>query len=194
MKQMMDRTLAVDNAVRSGDMATLRRLFQDDPAFPNVLNDGGAFLIGSGTTGTQCSTSCWTPVPTSSSVASTTTRSFITLHAAPTALNRNDLAALKAVQAGDEALLGIPETALRAKRVPILAIVGELDWARPDAEAMVEIASNAEIEVIPAATHLNALSHPLLLDAIVRFLASIRASSVARRTPCRYRCRVVPLP
>lgn len=87
------------------------------------------------------------------------------------ALNRNDLAALKAVQAGDEALLGIPETALRANRVPILAIVGELDWARPDAEAMVEIASDAEIEVIPAATHVNAFAHPLFLDAIGRFLA-----------------------
>lgn len=87
------------------------------------------------------------------------------------ALNRNDLAALKAVHAGDEALLGIPETALRANRVPILAIVGELDWARPDAETMVEITSNAEIEVIPAATHVNAFFHPLFLDATVRFLA-----------------------
>lgn len=85
-------------------------------------------------------------------------------------LNRNDLAALKAVHAGDEALLSIPETALRANGIPILAIVGELDWARPDAENMVEIASNAQIEVIPAATHLTALNHPLFLDAIVRFL------------------------
>jgi pimeloyl-ACP methyl ester carboxylesterase len=86
-------------------------------------------------------------------------------------LNRNDLAALKAVYAGNESLLNIPETALRANRIPILLIVGELDWARPDAEHMVDITSNAELEVLPGATHVTALTHPLLLDVIVPFLA-----------------------
>jgi pimeloyl-ACP methyl ester carboxylesterase len=53
-----------------------------------------------------------------------------------------------------------------------LAVVGELDWARPDAEQMVAVASNSTIEIIPGATHVGAVTHPLFLEAVVRFLAA----------------------
>lgn len=88
------------------------------------------------------------------------------------ALNSNDVIALKAVQTGDAALRTIPEATLRSNKVPILAVVGELDWARPDAENMVDGVSNLKIEIIPGATHVTAVTHPRFLEAIVRFLAA----------------------
>jgi pimeloyl-ACP methyl ester carboxylesterase len=88
------------------------------------------------------------------------------------ALNSNDLVALKAVQMGDAALRTIPEATLRSNGVPILAVVGELDWARPDAERMVDVVSNSTIEIIPGATHVTGVTHPQFLAAVMRFLAS----------------------
>lgn len=88
------------------------------------------------------------------------------------ALNSNDVVALKAVQASDRALHTVTESALRANAIPVLAIVGELDWARPDAEQMVRVLSDSQIEIIPEATHGNAVTHPLFLEAAVRFLTA----------------------
>ena len=89
-----------------------------------------------------------------------------------TALNSNDVVALQAVQAGDSALHAVTEAALRSNAIPVLAIVGELDWAKPDAEQMVEVLTGAELEIIPAANHVSAVTHPLFRDAVVRFLAT----------------------
>lgn len=88
------------------------------------------------------------------------------------ALNSNDVIALRAVQASDGALRNVTEAALRMNAIPVLAIVGELDWARPDAEHMVGVLPNSRIEIIPGATHVSAVTHPLFLSAAVRFLAS----------------------
>ena len=88
------------------------------------------------------------------------------------ALNSNDVMALRAVQAGDGALHTVPEAALRTNAIPVLAIVGELDWARPDAEHMVSVLSGSEIETIPGATHVSAVTHPLFLRAAAGFLAA----------------------
>lgn len=88
------------------------------------------------------------------------------------ALNSNDLIALKAVQASDRALHSVTEAALRANATPVLAIVGELDWAKPDAEQMVGVLAGSQIEFIPGATHVSAVTHPLFLEALVRFLAA----------------------
>lgn len=88
------------------------------------------------------------------------------------ALNSNDLIALQAVQAGAGALHTVTEATLRSNAIPVLAVVGELDWARPDAEQMVAVASNSTIEIIPGATHVGAVTHPLFLEAVVRFLAA----------------------
>jgi pimeloyl-ACP methyl ester carboxylesterase len=88
------------------------------------------------------------------------------------ALNSNDVIALRAVQARDGALHTVSEAALRTNAIPVLAIVGELDWARPDAEQMVGVLSDSQIEIIPGATHVSAVTHPLFLRAAVRFLAA----------------------
>ena len=86
------------------------------------------------------------------------------------ALNSNDLIALQAVQGSGQELRNIPEGVLRSNTIPILAVVGELDWARPDAEAMVAVVPRSHFELIPGASHITTVSHPLFLDAIVRFL------------------------
>ncbi|HUF64847.1 MAG TPA: alpha/beta fold hydrolase, partial [Gemmatimonadaceae bacterium] len=88
------------------------------------------------------------------------------------AINSNDLIALQAVQAGDGALHTVTEATLRSNAIPVLAVVGELDWARPDVEQMVAVTSNSTIEIIPGATHVSAFAHPLFLEAVVRFLAA----------------------
>jgi len=88
------------------------------------------------------------------------------------ALNSNDVVALQAVQASDAALHTVAESALRGNAIPVLAIVGELDWARPDAEQMVRVLADSQIEIIPGATHVSAVTHPLFLEAMVRFLAA----------------------
>lgn len=88
------------------------------------------------------------------------------------ALNSNDLDALRAVQAGEAELLKVPQAYLEANTVPVLAIVGERDWARPDVEQMVEVMSNSDVEIIPGATHVTAVFHPLFLESILTFLRS----------------------
>ena len=72
----------------------------------------------------------------------------------------------------DGALHTVTEAALRTSAVAVLAIVGELDWARPDAEHMVSVLSDSQIEIIPGANHVSAVTHPLFLRAAVRFLAA----------------------
>ncbi len=88
------------------------------------------------------------------------------------ALNSNDLVALTAVQAGDPALHNVSETALRANATPVMVVVGELDWARPDAEQMVEVLSESQIQVIPGGTHVSTITHPQFLEIVMRFLAT----------------------
>lgn len=88
------------------------------------------------------------------------------------ALNSNDLDALRAVQAGESGLRDVPQAYLRANTVPVLAVVGERDWARPDVEQMAEAMSNVDVEIIPGATHVTAIAHPLFLGAILEFLRS----------------------
>ena len=88
------------------------------------------------------------------------------------ALNGNDLDALRAVQVGDAGLRNVPRAYLEANTVPVLAIVGERDWARPDVEQMVDIMAHADLEIIPGATHVTAAAHPRFLESILAFLRS----------------------
>lgn len=88
------------------------------------------------------------------------------------ALNSNDLDALRAVQAGEAGLMNVPQAYLEANTVPVHAIVGERDWARPDVEQMVDVMSNSDVEIIPGATHVTAVTHPLFLESILTFLRS----------------------
>lgn len=88
------------------------------------------------------------------------------------ALNSNDLDALRAVQAGEAGLREVPQAYLEANTVPVLAVVGERDWARPDVEQMVDVMSNSDVEIIPGATHVTAVFHPLFLESILAFLRS----------------------
>lgn len=88
------------------------------------------------------------------------------------ALNRNDPGALAAVLRGNIGL-AVTERELRANRVPVLAVVRETDQeARGDVERMVGVLANLEVAIVPEADHLTALAHPMLLQAITRFLGS----------------------
>ncbi len=88
------------------------------------------------------------------------------------AFNRNDPAALAAVLQGNRGLLTITEAELRANTIPVLAVVGETDWARTDVERMTDVMANLEVAIVPGATHLTTVGHPLFLQALVRFLGS----------------------
>lgn len=94
-------------------------------------------------------------------------------------LNRNDPAALAAVLRG-HASLTVSEPELRANKVPVLAVVGETDQeARGDVERMAGVLANSRVTIIPETNHVTALTHPMLLEAITRFLSSHRHHPVA---------------
>ena len=55
----------------------------------------------------------------------------------------------------------------------MLAVVGETDQeARGDVERMAGVLANSRVTIIPETNHVTALTHPMLLEAITRFLSS----------------------
>jgi len=89
------------------------------------------------------------------------------------ALSRNDPRVLLAVLQGNRrGLLSVTERELCANSIPVLAVVGEADWARPDVERMVGVMSNLELVIVPGATHFTAAGHPLFLQTVLQFLSS----------------------
>jgi pimeloyl-ACP methyl ester carboxylesterase len=88
------------------------------------------------------------------------------------ALNRNDPAVLAAVLQGNRGLLTVTDGELRANTIPVLAIAGESDPARGDVERMAAVMANLEVAIVPGATHLTTVGHPLFLQALMRFLRS----------------------
>lgn len=90
------------------------------------------------------------------------------------ALNANDPRTLVAVLRSMPEL-AVAEETVRSSRVPVLAVIGGDDMFRPEAEALVEVKPNAEIEILPGRNHATALQDPGLLEAIRSFLASGRS-------------------
>jgi pimeloyl-ACP methyl ester carboxylesterase len=86
-------------------------------------------------------------------------------------LARNDPMALAAV-ARAMVSLQPPLEKIRANKVPALALVGEADPRREDAERLVSVMPNIKLSVIPGATHMTAMSNPEFLKRVQAFLAA----------------------
>lgn len=85
------------------------------------------------------------------------------------ALDRNDAAALVAVLRGG-AGLAVTEADVRALKVPVLAVLGELDVeVRHQVDALVRVRPDVQVSRIPGADHVVAMSHPSLVAAIRAF-------------------------
>ena len=87
-------------------------------------------------------------------------------------LNRNDPAALVAVLKGNRELFTVSEAELRTNNVPVLALVGDADWARDDVERMRGVMATLEVVILDGATHLTAVGHPLFMPSVIQFLGS----------------------
>jgi pimeloyl-ACP methyl ester carboxylesterase len=88
-------------------------------------------------------------------------------------VSRNDPRVLLAVLQGNRrGLESVTEEELRANSVPVLALVGESDSARPDVERMAGIMANLDVVIVPEATHFTAVGHPLFLQQVLQFLGS----------------------
>lgn len=84
-------------------------------------------------------------------------------------LDANDPRALAAVARGlDE--VDVPAEALSSNAVPTLVLIGERDVFRPLADSLVAVMSNADLEVLPGASHITAPQDPGFARAILAFL------------------------
>jgi pimeloyl-ACP methyl ester carboxylesterase len=86
-------------------------------------------------------------------------------------LARNDPMALAAV-ARAMVTLQPPLKKIRANKVPALALVGERDPLREDAERLVSVMPNTTLSVIPGADHMAATRNPEFLKRVQAFLAA----------------------
>ncbi|MCZ7639916.1 MAG: alpha/beta fold hydrolase [Verrucomicrobia bacterium] len=85
-------------------------------------------------------------------------------------LSRNDPRALAAVARGFAAWRVAPAQ-LATNRLPVLAVVGDLDPARAGVERLQVGLPSLQVEVIAGADHLSLLSDPRLLDVLRAFWA-----------------------
>lgn len=86
-------------------------------------------------------------------------------------LARNDAMALSAV-ARAMVSLQPPLEKVRVNKVPALAVVGEVDPRRGDAERLVSVMPNIKLSVIPGANHMTAVRNPEFLKRVQAFLAA----------------------
>lgn len=81
----------------------------------------------------------------------------------------NDPAALAAMARGMVKLTVDPSD-LAANEVPILLLIGENDWDRPQADAALAVGANVEMHVLPGRNHLDAFDDPNYIPVIRAFL------------------------
>lgn len=85
------------------------------------------------------------------------------------AIDANDPRALAAVLRATKEM-AVSEEILRANEVPTLVLIGERDVYRNGADSLVAVKPNAELEVLPGASHITALQDPGFTQAILDFL------------------------
>ncbi len=85
------------------------------------------------------------------------------------ALDANDAGSLAAVLLSLDKL-SVSEAALRDSPVPILAVVGEDDFARPSVDALAAIRPDVTVVLLPGSNHATALVDPGLERAVLSFL------------------------
>ena len=84
-------------------------------------------------------------------------------------LNSNDPRALAAVLRSG-AGLGVAAEALRANKVPVLAVVGAEDQpARGNVEGMAGVLASAQVTIVPEANHVSLVGDPRLAQVMLRF-------------------------
>jgi pimeloyl-ACP methyl ester carboxylesterase len=82
----------------------------------------------------------------------------------------NDALALAAVIRGFSANRQITQDQLRAIRVPMLAVVGEIDPIKAAVDGMAGVATQLEVVVLPGKDHLTAVADPKLAESMREFL------------------------
>lgn len=86
-------------------------------------------------------------------------------------LPNNDQLALAALIRGSDNSRLVTEDHLRANKIPVLALIGELDLQKANVDRMDGLMSNLEISVIPKADHITALSDPGFVQNMKSFLS-----------------------
>jgi pimeloyl-ACP methyl ester carboxylesterase len=87
-------------------------------------------------------------------------------------LAANDPLALAAVARGMDYFPKVTETKIRANKVPVLALIGEVDPLKVGVDRLnAMMMPHLKIVVIPGANHLTAFANPLFLSSLKSFLA-----------------------
>jgi len=84
-------------------------------------------------------------------------------------LASNDALALAAVARGH--FPPVMESRIRANKVPVLALIGEVDPLKAGVDRFNGMLPHLKVVVIPGANHLTAFSNPLFLSSLKSFLA-----------------------
>jgi pimeloyl-ACP methyl ester carboxylesterase len=82
----------------------------------------------------------------------------------------NDPLALAAAARGLS--LSVSESQLRGNKVPVLALIGELDPLKAGVDRMDGVVPGLQVVVIPRATHISAFAQPLFISSLKSFLAA----------------------
>jgi pimeloyl-ACP methyl ester carboxylesterase len=88
----------------------------------------------------------------------------------------NDQQALAAV-ARTMSRLAVTEEQLKANRVPVLAIIGEVDPLKVGVDELEDVMPNLDVVVIDKGDHLSTLWSPKFVESVKGFLAAHRAGS-----------------
>ena len=83
----------------------------------------------------------------------------------------NDQKALAACIRG-MAALAVPESKLKANKVPTLALIGELDPLKVGVDELAKVMSDLQVEVIKGADHMTAFRSPKFSGDLATFLAA----------------------
>lgn len=94
-------------------------------------------------------------------------------------LSRNDALALAALQRNFAS--PPPEALLRANKVPVLALIGEMDPRKSGVDRLDGLMPNLKIVVIPKANHLMALANPEFINSLRIFLGEHSAAATEAR-------------
>lgn len=82
----------------------------------------------------------------------------------------NDSLALAGVARG-MAKFAVPESKLRANKVPVLDLIGEVDPLKAGVDDLEPVMGNLKVVVIPKANHMTAFGSPVFLTSLKSFLA-----------------------
>jgi pimeloyl-ACP methyl ester carboxylesterase len=86
-------------------------------------------------------------------------------------LSANDPLALAAVARGMGYFPPVTEAKIRSNKIPVLALIGEVDPLKAGVDRLNGMMPHLKIVVIPGANHLTAFANPLFLSSLKSFLA-----------------------